>query len=354
MKVKLAILHSDSAYLNRLTSVLEANYKEKLALYSFTDAALALSALGKEKVDVFLADDSFEIDLQQLPAKCAFAYFVDSPEIDTCNGSRAICRFQRTELLYKQILGLFSDVVGRESVRNIYSSGTKLLIFSSPCGGTGTSTLAAACALHFATAGKRSLYLNFERFGGADAYFGGEGHADMSDVIYAVKSGRGNLAVKLESCVRQDSRGVSYFSSAKAALDVMELTVSEKVRLVSELISSGSYDYIVIDMDFDLSQSALPLFQPAHALVWISDGVGVSNGKIMRAYEALCVQGNGFSPALADRVCLIQNKCVGAEGAMGEIPGIRSAGTIAKIRHRMEEQITASLAGSEVFDKILA
>lgn len=74
VRVKLAILHSDPTYLNRLTAALEAKYRNRLLLYSFTSLEKAMEALGTEKIDVFLADDVFEIDMEALPEKCGWNY----------------------------------------------------------------------------------------------------------------------------------------------------------------------------------------------------------------------------------------------------------------------------------------
>lgn len=353
MKIKLAILHSDATFLSRLTSVLGTKYNDKLSVYSFTNLEIALSMLPKEKIDVFLADDSFKIDPSQFPQKCGFAYLVDSPEVDSVNGCQAICVFQRTELMYKQILGVFSEALGNSSIRNIYSENTKMIIFSSPCGGTGTSTLAASCAIHFANAGKRSLYLNFELFGEADTYFSAEGNANMSDVVYAVKSGRSNLPIKLESCLKQDSCGVFYFSAAKVALDIMELTAEEKEKLISVLVTSGNFDYIIIDMDFDLEKQALFLLRQAHMLVWVGDGLISSNSKIARAYAALSVLEQNEQNPLSDRVCTIQNKYSSALGDTMSSLEIRSAGSVPKMRHKANERIVVPISVSETFDAIL-
>lgn len=353
MRIKLAILHSDPAYVSRLTSVLGARYQNRLAIYSFSGPDAALEALAREKMDVFLAEDAFEIPKERLPDKCGFAYFVDSPEVDSVRGFPAVCRFQRTELLYKQILGLFSDALGETSVRNLYSGSTKTVAFSSPCGGTGTSTLAAACAMRYAAAGRRCLYLNLEDFGSAGAYFSGDGAADMSDVVYAVKSRRGSLAMKLESCVRQDPCGVYFFSAAKVALDMMELTGEERGELVSALSGSGRYDVVIVDMAFDLRKETRAVFDQAHVLVWVSDGLAVSDFKIARAYGALRLLDQSGQGDLAERVCLLQNKSLGGTPAPMPDLGVRSAGAVPKIRRRPDEPVAGRLAASDALDAIL-
>lgn len=74
--------------------------------------------------------------------------------------------------------------------------------------------MAAACASYYAAKGEKTLYLNFEKFGSADAFFSAEGQFDMSDIIFALKSRKANLSMKMESCVKQDRRGV-YFTRSQ-------------------------------------------------------------------------------------------------------------------------------------------
>ena len=53
----------------------------------------------------------------------------------------------------------------------------------------------------------------------------------MSDIIFSLKSKKANLAMKLESCVKQDHTGVYFYSQAKFALDMMELDKEETMTI---------------------------------------------------------------------------------------------------------------------------
>lgn len=350
MKIKLAFLDNDANYLHRLTSNLCAKFGEKFALYSFTSPDTALSALSEEKINVFIADHSFSIDAAAIPKGCGFACFVDSPDITSIHGQRAVCKFQKIDLLYKQILSIYSDALGNVSMRNAHNNAAGVVAFSSPCGGMGTSTAAAACAVHFALAGQKTLYLNLESFGGSDSYFCGEGAFDMSDVIYAVKSRKGNLPIKLESCARRDAHGVSFFMSSKIALDMLELTADEKNNLLSALAESGNYDYIVMDMDFGLDKDTLSLFRQAQALVWVCDGMPESSFKTARACASLKMLEGGEQNALADRISLLYNKS--QQGRVMPDLGIPVIGSLPKLRHKTGESILDRLAPDMVFDRI--
>lgn len=353
MRIKLAILDKDINYLDKIVSILSMKYSNKLILYSFTDVEVALLTLSKEKIDVFLVDAGVTVDTDKIPSNCGFAYFVDSLDIDSLNGRPAVCKFQKVELIYKQVLNIFSDALGAASVRNIHNNHTKIITFTSPCGGTGTSTLAAAYAIRLASLGNRPVYLNFEDFSGSDIYFQAEGAFDMSDVIYAVKSQKTNLAIKLESYVKHDSRGVAFFSTARVALDMMELDLEGRGNLVSALAESGMYDVIIIDSSFGIDKEFLQFFSQSHALIWVCDGLAVSSTKIARAYEALKVKGQNEQDPLTDRIGVICNKFSSNLGNAVLAPGIQNLGVIPKIRHRVDEQIIDQVAVSDIFDAIL-
>ena len=147
MRIKLALLMEDENYLSRLTSAFSAKYAEHFEIYSFTEQGAALAAVDSARIDILIAGDTFEIPVKALPPRCGFAYFVDSADVEMVNGQRAICRFQKVDLIYKQILSIYSEKAGAVSGLKLGDHACTVLAFSSPCGGTGTSSMAAACAI---------------------------------------------------------------------------------------------------------------------------------------------------------------------------------------------------------------
>ena len=102
----------------------------------------------------------------------------------------------------------------------IIPGGSNVIAFMSPAGGTGTSSMAAACAMQCAGRGNNVLYLNLEKFGSSDVFFSGEGQFTMSDIIFALKGRKANLAMKLQSCVKKATCGGDFFSTSQTALDI--------------------------------------------------------------------------------------------------------------------------------------
>lgn len=353
MRIKLAILEKDQNYLNRITSVFNTKYSDKFEIYSFTDLAVAMETLEKAKIDVLLASESFEVDFDAIPKRCGFAYFVDSAGIETLKDQYAICKFQKVELIYKQILSIYSE--NTETVAGIKNDdcSTKLFAFTSPSGGVGTSSVAAACALHYAAKGKKTLYLNLEKFGSADAFFAAAGQFDMSDIIFSLKSRKANLALKLESCVKHDPRGVYFYSQPKLALDMLELTAEETARLVNELKVTGSYDYIIVDLDFSMEKEILDMLRMMHAVVMVSDGSEIANIKLYRAYQALRLKEQKAEMPITDRMCSIYNKFSNKTSKVLDNLELKNVGGAPRYEYATTEQVITELAEMEMFNKII-
>ena len=353
MKIKLAILEKDVSYLNRIVAAFSTKYADKFEIYSFTDPSVALSSLDDAKIDVLVANDAFEIDIASLPKRCGFAYFVDSADINMENDQRAICKYQKADLIYKQILSVYSEKAGSISGLKLDEESTKIIFFNSVSGGTGASSMAAATALRFAAKNKKTLYLNIEKFGSADTFFSGEGQFDMSDIIFALKSKKANLPLKLESCVKQDSKGVYFYSQTQIALDMLELGCDEVIRLISELKLTGGYDYIIVDSDFGLDKDSLKIYRLAHSIVWGGDGSEASNNKIFRAYNALnTLEANADSP-LVNRLCLIYNKFSNKTSkALSDI-AIKNIGGAPRFEHATVDMVLEQLQSKDMLDKIV-
>ncbi len=309
MKIKLAMLESDSLYLRRVVPMFNSKYAEELEIYSFTDADVAIACLEEKKIDVFLASDNFKIDFNQIPQRCGFAYLVESLDISTIDNHKAICKFQKGELIYKQILSIYSEHAPNISGMPTSQNGAmKTIAFCSPCGGVGTSTVAAACAIALATAGQRVLYLNTEIYGEADMFFSCDGQFDFSDVIYAVKSNKTNRAMKLQSTVKQDQTGVYYYSSVKVPLDIMEMGPTDYQTLQNELKALGCYDYVIMDLEFPKTQAAFQFFEFCNSIVLVGDDSESCEAKINKAIRGVQILDGQFEFAMQPRMWLLKNR----------------------------------------------
>ena len=353
MKIKLAILEKDRSYLTRIVTAFGTKYADKFEIYSFTDADVAVSTLASARIDMLLASEAFDIQMDRLSARCAFAYLVDAADIETVNDQQAICKFQKADLIYKQILSIYSEKASAITGFSAHGEKGKILIFTSVGGGVGSSCVAAACAMHCAQGEKKALYLNLEKFGSADLLFSGQGQFDLSDIIYALKSKKTNLSLKLEGCVKQDTSGVFFYSPAKIALDRMELNTEEIIRLLNELKVMGNYDYIIVDMDFGIDKDSMQIFRQAQNVVLVGNGTPESNLKTERAWQAMVTLEQNADAPLTNRVCFVYNQVSSKNGQSIQAEGLKVLGGAPIISNANTRQIMEQLAATDMFAQIL-
>lgn len=351
MKIKLALLENDSAYLRRIVPMFNSRYAEELEIYSFTDAEAAFASLEEKRIDVLLANSNFKIDFNLIPRRCGFAYLVESLDINSIEGHKAVCKFQKGELIYKQVLSIYSEHMPNITGISQSANGSmKTIVFCSPCGGVGTSTTAAGCAIALTNAGYRVLYVNAEVYGEADHFFSCDGQFDFSEIIYAVKSNKTNRTMKLQSTVKQDATGVYYYSSVKIPLDMMDMKSSDYITLKDELQKLGCYDYVIMDMDFPRRADDFRFFEHCNSVVVVTDGSENSNSKISKALNSIQIMDSNSEFALQPRMWLLRNKTTSNELVQNEI---RILGTFPMYQSVSSDQMARQLSLSDIYKQLI-
>ncbi|MCL1791799.1 MAG: chromosome partitioning protein ParA [Peptococcaceae bacterium] len=356
MRIRLAILESDMNYLSRITALFTEKFADKLEVHSFSDEKLALNDLAGANIDVFVAGSVFNIETSELPPRCGFAYLVDSPRIDTYREQRAINRFQKADLIYKEILRIYSDVADVSAIGFKLESGetsTRVIAFVSACGGVGSSSMAAACAVSLTKRGLPVVYLNCEQFGSSNIFFSDQGNRNFSDVIYSLKSKKSNLLLKLESTVKQDEEtGVHYYDQANLALDVMEMREEDYEQLFSGL-SAMNYSHIILDMDFSLNAECLDVLRMAQTLVFVSDGSEMSNVKFARALASLMILDQQNGTDLCHRITLLYNRFSSKTSKRLDNGHLVVLGGAPKYERATTRRIVEQLAGMPLFEELI-
>lgn len=351
IRIRVAILDADETYSGRLTNAFNTYYQDKLEVYSFSEKEIAISFLTSNKIDVFLVDENIDIEVLEIPSRCAFAYFTVMNSVDSVNGQKAVCKFQKVDLIYKEILSLFSEVSNYSITSHGTSEGKNMVSFVSFAGGTGTSTLAAAYAIRLAKRGKKPIYLNLELFGGADEFFEGEGNMGMSDIIYSLKSKKNNLGLKIESAIKKSSNGVYFIDTANIVLDVLELKKEDILTLVDEINSMDDYDELIVDYNFGFSDTDLELIRKSDAVVAVTDGSSIANSKTFRCFNALQLIEQQKDEKIVAKIKLFYNKFSSTSGKKLTDGVVDTVGG-APCYHGSVKQIVESISTIDELDKI--
>ena len=201
--------------------------------------------------------------------------------------------------------------------------------------------------------GEKGIYLNLEQCGTTDVFFQAEGNATMSDVIYSLKSRKANLLLKLESCIKQSQEGVSYFSSTKVALDILEISYADIDTLIGNIQGMDNYDEIIVDLPFSLEIEKLKLLSKAWRIIVVNDGSQLSNYKFMRAYESVVLLEQNDDINIIRNMNMIYNKFSNKNSEMLSNISIKTIGGAPRYEHATVRQIIEALTKMGFFEEIL-
>ena len=353
MKIKVAILDSDNNYLKKITNVFNQKYADKVEIHSFTNADIAIEQLASERINIMLIDENYMQAAKEVSKQYNPIIMTDTNGIDNVEGISAICKYQKVDSIYKKILAIYSD----NSNYSISISGEKekgnIVMYASVAGGVGTSTMAIGYAINRAKLGKRVLYLDFNTISNVSAFLSGEGQYTFSDVLFAVKSKKNNLSMKLVSTVKKDISGVEYFEETSNVLDMTEMSDDDAITIIKEIEMLGEYDYIIVDASFSLSKAFVTFMEKAQKIIIVSDGNVAANTKVVKTYEALKLYEGRTNIPYTNKIGVIYNRFSNKTGHTIENGELKNIGGVPKFQDAKEREVIEHISGLGFYNNII-
>lgn len=352
MKLKLALLTADSDYGKRLFDVLNWKYAERVAARYFTAAETALDYLRENSVDILLADEDIGLPDGALPRRCILARLCERKSQRDGDDTR-IAKYQKVGDMLKDLQSLYAD---RGDVILDFAAGdlqTAVITFASPAGGCGSSTAAAACALHLARHGKKVLYLGCELFGTADHLFmDGQEREGLGRLLFYLKSKSAALNLKLEG-LTVSREGVDYIAACDTVMNLMTVS-GENVEYFTELLRSmGRYDAVIFDTSFVPGAAFWALLGCSHRVVVTLDGSRQAQRKFERAVELLRAQEGRSEHRMLDKLRVLYNRVASKGADMPANPEFPVLGGVNRIEGGSDWERIQAISGKDVFSTLL-
>ncbi len=340
MQIRLVIGEHDERYLNNLVRFLEKNYLDKLEIFSFSIPEMLENYLASGLADVILIDENFGVDAKSAAGYGKTAYLCDNASETEIDGIRTIAKFKKPDLIYKDILDLYAEGGNRAAFGSGSGYFGNLVLVTSCSGGTGASTFSAALARQYAARGKKTLYLNLEPMGNATDFFSGNGNYRFEDIIFALKSRRADILLKMESTVRTDRSGVCFFEPCSTSMYMLELTHEDIIKTLDTLRGSKTYDYVVIDMNLKISKEFMEILGRMNRIILVQDGGETSNSKFARTMEAIEILESQTKINVTGAMSVVYNRFSSSKSSR-EIPGLKLPvlGKIPPIKHALVNEI---------------
>ena len=349
MKYKVAIVDTDSLYLSRITKVFGDKYSEKLDLFAFSNFESFDNNKDKNKFDVVMFAEGM-IEANQIPEKMVAVFLISENDIDKIDGIKTICKYQRHEIILKQIIELCLDSANvHYTKKNILGNESEIIYVTSACGGTGTTTIAVSLAKSLARSGEKVLYLSFEKNPATNFFFPNKDNASFSDVIYMIKSRKNNLLSRVENIVQKDDSGVFFIQPCRMLFDMNEISVDDLGPLLEELCSMGSYDKVVIDNLLEYNNNGFFMCDYADHILIVSNGTEIGEYKLEKMQEALCIWDEEKNTKIMSKTKVVYNRFSSKNGYQSPNIQIPILGGTPKYEGIFEKQMTDMIGNLEMF-----
>jgi len=277
MLIKIAVADDDQQYVQRLVYGLE--HYNSLNISVYTETKSLENALQTKRFDVLLFTPRVFKGQSSLPQHTACILLNDAEEMvpDSCRDFMKIEKYQQISSIYQKMLGQYAEVCGNHGMAG--ENRTKKILFYSPIGGSGKTTLSLAAAACIARRGHSVLYVNLEELASDDCFLPQSVGKSMSELLERLDSDI-NFSLKLQGLANTKMENFFYLNHFESPNDIYEMEKEELEKLINVINSAGLYEYLVIDGGISLNAKALALFESADKIVLVDKSDGAAKAKM--------------------------------------------------------------------------
>lgn len=318
--------------------------------------------LKSDSADILIADESFDIDRNLMPAKCAAAYFCESISQCEIKGEKTLFIYQNINDIYTSIMNIIenhksaavqSDEDSSRNTKDIISAEIKksvITTFFSCTGGSGGSVFSKAFAVNRAAENKKVLYIPLEICTSANTVFAGNDSLSLSDIFHDISTGKDFQTLKkvLARCLSYDENYKVHFIPPFYNINDMFCVTEKQFSEFIELIKQENFEYIIIDADFSLPEILSTLIKKTDSIVILSNGTEHSNLSIERMYNYISFVGED----MVNKINIIYNRFSNGTSKIYTRNRLNILGGIGKLSKSSRKYVIESISKSEVFSNL--
>lgn len=340
--VKIAIVDVNETYLKRLHDYWSKTYGGGAVLvYVFSSWEQLLERVKTEKPDIVLVNNQLEPDLDELPRRTLKIYLLPGKKSGEINGIPALPKNGNADELYAKIMELYEIHLNIDHV----TIPGQILFFTSPSGGSGTSSCAVGCGKYLASLGKKVLYINLENISAEELMLDGEPGQGMEELFYLCRTNRKNLSLSIDSVIGTDSSGLKYVAHCKNPMELKEMSTEDMKNMISIVTEKGAFDYIIIDRGFSLEQITDELIAIAKKIILVTEMTPMGKRK-MELLRIFLQEADYRGVQTGNKVRILYNKSRHVESDREILGGVG-------IKTGDERQITSAIGREDLFQLLL-
>lgn len=311
MKIRVFICSEDTLYCEKLVNYFNSHYYDKFQWNVYTQSAYLQQIFQSDMVDIILVGEEMKEEIRKLDESLLGSQlwvYLTEQIYEQEEGVRYLSKYCRADQIYRDLLDLYAR---KEHVRyenlSIVSGKTTFIAFVSASGGVGASTIACAAAKALSQM-EKVLYLNLEDLGSCKLSFPGEGKPGLDELVYAIKSRRNTLELKIESSVSRNGAGSYYFRECGNPMDLKTLSPEEVGELLKAIEALKVYDKVIIDLGNGLQDKELTVMSMANRVVMLMDKSEIADVKLQRYLKFVQTAEEIQKIDIISKMCIYFNK----------------------------------------------
>ncbi len=265
--IKLLIIDEDNEYLITLCNFLTHSYSETFAVSYCKNLNEINNSIKKIDPNVILASEKYYSEIRKY-TNIDLVLLTSIKNSETTIEKNYIYKYKDVNQIAAEIVNIHTATGNK--INNTGGKNTKVISVFSAAGNVGKTSLALAVSSICSFTGLSVFYLNLEQFQSTGIFFNENTQYSFSDIIYFAKEKDKNLVAKIPSvCSREIDSGVHYFSQANNVFDIKEMLPEDIDFIVSAIKNCGNYDLVVIDMDSQLNENAMKVFEKSDEILYL-------------------------------------------------------------------------------------
>lgn len=265
--IKLLILDEDEEYSFNLCNYLTHNYSEILLVNYCSNAYKIEEWIKKIDPDIVLICQKYYNQVHEYFNKNLIILTAGTNSFGLENVF-SIYKYRAANQIAGDIINTFTKA--GNIITHTKDKNTKTVAVYSASGNVGKTSIALGISTICSYSGLSVFYLNLEQFQSTGNFFYNNFEYSISDIIYYSKERDKNLISKISTMSCKDTASnIHYFKEANNAFEVNELQPEDVMLIVESIKECGQYDLIIIDMDSQLNESSIKLFEIADEVLYI-------------------------------------------------------------------------------------
>lgn len=257
-KGKFAICDNETMYACSLMEYMTERKKVPFDVQVFSELESLMDSLEEEELEMLLiASDMMCPKVEELNIGKIMILSEGEVEREYLRFPM-IYKYQPSEQLVSEILSCIAKDTSSRTVAQGRKTG-KILGIYAPIGRCGKTCFALVLGQILAEKAP-VLYLNLEEYSGFEELLDQEFATDLLDVCYLIRQKKENAMLKLNAALQKIGK-LDYVPSVHSAEDLKEVTSEEWLELLTEIVSCGGYETVVLDVGSPVEEPYVLLSQ---------------------------------------------------------------------------------------------